>query len=698
MPLPQTSPTPVCVPVFQGRVAERHAIWWEVLAIFALFVLYGAYPVPDVNEQYYIGKAIHFWNADYFPNDSFLNAPDSHWFYCAVFGLFSKLMAPAALAWFGRVLIWLGAAFGWQRLSSALVRRPGASIFTAMGFLFFIEHFHLAGEWVAGGVEGKGFAFPFVFLGLADALRGRYNRAWIFLGLASAFHVLVGGWATAALLIALAPVVLHSPRSFVKRFLPGLFLGGAIALLGLIPALMLDWGVDRSITDSAHQVYVFERIAHHLVASSLPWTFRLRFALLAALWLLLLRLPSGDDFSGGEKKPSPESIWNRFSAAALLFAFVGLVLDYGSILAVDHHLCEDRRFAASLLRFYWFRLSDWVIPAAAALGGVRLLADGISNSIGNSIGIGTGSIQSSSIQTGGVENSSIQNSGVETDTCRDRVRAAAILALISPALLLFTGLKFLYRAEAVRVAAAATVDPLWPVLPRPTDGVTFLTVLVLFALAAVILRRLGWRGARELSILTAFFVCVAPLFGGIEMLRIKTEPIVPRSCPPKASIARGWLDICRWVKENTDPTAVFLVPKGCDSLKWNANRADAGQWKEIPQDARSIVEWYKKMETLYVPIGAKSSARWNQPLICALINKGRNRYDRICQEYGIDYIITELPPYQVMTNSKALERYNQFLEREVYRNSQFIVLKAQPDASTDNSPGDILEKDAPAVP
>ena len=35
---------------------------FEILLIFVVFVFYGAWPTPDVNEQYYVGKAIHFWN------------------------------------------------------------------------------------------------------------------------------------------------------------------------------------------------------------------------------------------------------------------------------------------------------------------------------------------------------------------------------------------------------------------------------------------------------------------------------------------------------------------------------------------------------------------------------------------------------------------------------------------------------------
>ena len=34
----------------------------EALLIFAVFFVHGAAPVPEVNEPYYLGKAVHFCN------------------------------------------------------------------------------------------------------------------------------------------------------------------------------------------------------------------------------------------------------------------------------------------------------------------------------------------------------------------------------------------------------------------------------------------------------------------------------------------------------------------------------------------------------------------------------------------------------------------------------------------------------------
>ena len=57
-------------------IMTRLTPFLEVALIVAVFVAYGAWPTPDVNEQYYVGKAIHFWNHDWLGNDTFLNTPD----------------------------------------------------------------------------------------------------------------------------------------------------------------------------------------------------------------------------------------------------------------------------------------------------------------------------------------------------------------------------------------------------------------------------------------------------------------------------------------------------------------------------------------------------------------------------------------------------------------------------------------------
>ena len=276
----------------------------EVALVFGVFFAYGAWPIPDVNEQYYVGKAIHFWNPEWLANDPFLNTPDSHWLFYAAFGTLSFFFSQNALVWAGRVLIWALTACAWVRLSRALVPRRWIAPLTAAAFAFYLESFHMAGEWIFGGVEGKGFAFPFVFWGLACFVEGKYNRAWILYGIGAAFHVLVGGWAVVASLGAWVWATLQNGEKGAKlsfgerakrrlrgfggallKTLPGLLVGGAISLIGVIPALKLDAGATAEVLARSREIYVFERLAHHLVASSLPWTFLLRFVLLTSAFV-----------------------------------------------------------------------------------------------------------------------------------------------------------------------------------------------------------------------------------------------------------------------------------------------------------------------------------------------------------------------------------------------------------------------------
>ena len=174
----------------------------EIALIFAVFWIQGAWPVPDVNEPHYLAKAAHYWNPDAFRGDSFTESADTHQVFDFVFGWLSLWLSPFAMAWTGRVVTWLLLAWSWQRLSAAIVPRAWFSPLTAALFVCMTERCHMAGEWIIGGVEAKGFAYVFVFLGLESLVRNRWNRALVLFGIASTFHVLVRGWSAVAAGIA----------------------------------------------------------------------------------------------------------------------------------------------------------------------------------------------------------------------------------------------------------------------------------------------------------------------------------------------------------------------------------------------------------------------------------------------------------------------------------------------------------------
>ena len=706
----------------------------EVLLVFGVFFAYGAWPIPDVNEQYYVGKAIHFWNPEWLANDPFLNTPDSHWLFYAAFGTLSFLFSQNALVWAGRVLIWALTACAWGRLSRALIPRRWVAPLTAAAFAFYLESFHMAGEWIFGGVEGKGFAFPFVFWGLACFVEGKYNRAWILYGIGAAFHVLVGGWAVVASLgawaisahfefnaaarggengakLPLGARLARRLRGFGRAFLktlPGLLVGGAISLIGVIPALKLDAGATAEVLARSREIYVFERLAHHLVASSLPWTFLLRFALLTAAFVAAVvgtaalvrrsrRLEAADGEPLDAANPASEETSRRFLRAtafvgtAILIACVGLVLDFGSkrvanpetansaVAVVYRSVAEtfglvdrfdDPRAAAGWLRYYWFRLSDWAVPFGLVFVVARSLALGWRR----------------------FEREGATGSGVER-------RIAATLGWCAVAGVGYWIARSGFEETARGFASANAISGTIP-LPKPTEDVAFAATVVAFSGVLAALGILaaafgasrrekagetgGWgvRTARAVATGWAFWcvvlLLVAPTWRLAHFVNLRGTHAIPRSAPPKESIADGWLDVCRWAREATDEDAVFLVPRGCDSFKWEAQRAEVGSWKEVPQDARSIVRWFRDMERLYATPGTKrdSATRWTSPLVCVFAMRGRDQILKQSAEMGYQFAILETPPYVLIAYPELMKNLEAFWAAdEVYRNDQYIVLR-----------------------
>jgi hypothetical protein len=52
-----------------------------------------------------------------------------------------------------------------------------------------------------------------------------------------------------------------------------------------------------------------------------------------------------------------------------------------------------------------------------------------------------------------------------------------------------------------------------------------------------------------------------------------------------------WVSMCDWVRQFTPADSLCLTPTHSQTFKWYADRAEVATWKDIPQDAQSVVQW-----------------------------------------------------------------------------------------------------------
>ncbi len=114
-----------------GFWTDRRWALLETLLVLAVFACHGACLPPDINEPHYLAKAKHFWNPAWCPLDFFLNSADAHQVFYVTFGWLTLWLPLPAVAWVGRIITWAVQAWGWRRLSVAIIPRPGMAVLSA---------------------------------------------------------------------------------------------------------------------------------------------------------------------------------------------------------------------------------------------------------------------------------------------------------------------------------------------------------------------------------------------------------------------------------------------------------------------------------------------------------------------------------------------------------------------------------------
>lgn len=374
------------------------------LGTFLVFAAHGAWPTPESNEAHYLGKARHTWDSTWCAGDLFLESRDFHKTFGWTFGWVAKLCTLPAAAWIGRLLVWGLLAAAWQRLATRLLARAEFGPLAAALFVMLTERTHMAGEWIVGGVEAKGFAFVLIVWALSEMVVGRWQWVFPLLGGASLFHVLVGGWATLAALVSWA-IVGRKQFPFTRLMLP-LLIGGLLALPSLWWGIELTRDVDPQTVAAANKLYVLERLPHHLYPPKFAAGYVMRHMVTMLVTAGLLALLTGfpwaymqrpkrrvlldrditktgaigsasafdvepDSDTGqasgtgrGTQNDSPINKTGWQALAVFVMTTAGIALAGMSLLNLFP--AEDPKLL-SLLRYYWFRASDIYVPLGAAL-------------------------------------------------------------------------------------------------------------------------------------------------------------------------------------------------------------------------------------------------------------------------------------------------------------------------------------------
>ncbi|MEM6691770.1 MAG: hypothetical protein AAF664_20245, partial [Planctomycetota bacterium] len=346
---------------------HRKDYWIAVAAVMAVIFVLAGEPPPAINEAHYLVKAKNFWNSQWCQNDLFASSGKAHVVFNVVFGWPTIWFSLTATAWIGRVLGWLMISAGLVRLVGTVCRRSKFPVWFSSILVLFVwavltRHANLAGEWVIGGIEAKVPAYGLLLWGLADVVNLRFGKAWVAFGVAAAFHVLTGGWAVVAGAITWGLAWLLCRR----RKLPGpslgvrgLILGGLLSLFGLVPAIWLSAAADPEIAEQAAKIYTFDRISHHLHPQAFHDWWYIRFGLLLVSWAALMFIPRLANRRGNRAFPVPARTLSVFIAATLVIGCIGLFFGWVPLFSP--------RTVASLLRFYWFRLPDAMLPLGVAI-------------------------------------------------------------------------------------------------------------------------------------------------------------------------------------------------------------------------------------------------------------------------------------------------------------------------------------------
>jgi len=308
----------------------------SVVLIFLLIVVKKLTTIYIPNEVDFLPFARQFWEPNWLQNDWYLNLGNTYR------NLLSMIIGPL-VSWLGfdmgryvgRFLVYLFLSVAVYDFFKSI--RSNLVIGLVVLYIFLIHQSIIAGEWIVGGVDTKTVAYSIVILSWAALIRKRYLSVFVFLGAALSFHPLVGIYAVyCSVLAVLVNKAWRSDWRIVTKKSWPFFITGIYGIWSITSSQFQSSYMD---SNTAWWIYTEYRLPHHLIPASWGYGywidgFTIAVLLLGAVFLIA--------------KSDNLRYLAAYALASVSLFIVGLVI---------YALGE-----VDLLRFYWFRFPDVVVP------------------------------------------------------------------------------------------------------------------------------------------------------------------------------------------------------------------------------------------------------------------------------------------------------------------------------------------------
>jgi hypothetical protein len=352
-------------PIFPGSGWMRRCLTYVAAGVGVwLFLVLHLLPSDVMGERLWneadvLPLARQSADPNWMPNDWYLNQGAGYRFaFQRIAGPMVRDLGFVPAALIGRAACYALVAAGLAVIAGAIGLRPGMLVLATIALITLHPgQSTTGGEWFVGGFEAKAIAWGLALLAIGLALHHRYPLAAVLAGVATSFHVLVGGWVTVALwlwLITFGRGGKPLTDRASLRTLAGCALCTVLGAAGAALPLWSHFSTPPTHADpSASFIYVFLRLPHHLSPASWQTTAWMHLAMFVIVFTgavaLLWRWA----------KPVETSRRADLHLAALVtFAMLPFVV--GLLIATFDS-------EGSLLRYYPFRVGGVLLPLGAYL-------------------------------------------------------------------------------------------------------------------------------------------------------------------------------------------------------------------------------------------------------------------------------------------------------------------------------------------